>query len=1068
MSPAAAIIPVLLMEGNRDTRQRLAALLHPPAGAARYELTVVSDHASGLLALREHKHAIALVEIRPGEPSGLALLRDAASDPSRPPVIALSGVADSGLDHLAQAAGASDFLVIPDLTPERLDRALRYTLSQHPMRRHLEDSQARYQTIFDASPLAMWLYEPDSLRIVEVNQAAVAQYGYSRTEFLSLTLLDLREADEVPRYLDYARSVAATIGTRNAGIWKHRRKDGSAMYVEVVRSDVRDADRLLRLVIASDISSRLQAEAMLLEREQTLRQVLHDVSDGLMVIDDRGLVQFVNPVLCQHLGRPENELIGTPMRPGLGARDASHVEFVNDSGLPVSLDMRVAETTWNGRRARVITLRDVKDAHARDSRQLLLQRAIESATEGITISVEQAGDHAIIYVNPAFERLTGYAAQEVLGRNCRFLQAEDVDQPEREVIRQALREAKHCVVTLRNYRKDGSLFWNRLTISPVRDGAGQLSHFIGIQSDVTAQTELENERTFLATHDRVTGLPRFDGSEARLEALLTRARSSGGRMALFFVDLDGFNSINGTLGFAIGDSALQVTGSRLRELLGPDAEVTRYAGDQFLLATTDIGSSEDVGLRANAMCEAVSRPMPIAPSVTVYLTASVGAAIYPDNGSTVLELTRQADLATNRAKQNGRNCAFVFTNDMREALADRLALGRRMRDALANDEFILHYQPQVSALDGSVVSLEALVRWDSPELGLLPPSRFIPVAEDNGMILHLGEWILRSACRQLRAWMDAGLSGFAVSVNVSGAQMQRPNFVDEVREVIRTTGIDPSMLELELTEPGLMGNAERSVAQMRALKQLGVRLTLDDFGVGHSGLSYLKRFQLDKLKIDKSFIADIAHDGADAALVRAIISMGHHLGMRVVAVGVESAAQLGYLRRSHCDEFQGFHFSRPLPASQVPELLQHRYVLAASGGPAESTRTLLVLDDEANIRRALVRLLRRDGYQIFDVGTAGEAFDVLASQDVQVVISDQRMPGLSGSEFLAQVKEMYPDTVRMMLSGYTDLATVTDAINQGAIYKFLTKPWEDDELREQVLQAFRRHENQRRGLGRVE
>jgi CheY-like chemotaxis protein len=248
---------------------------------------------------------------------------------------------------------------------------------------------------------------------------------------------------------------------------------------------------------------------------------------------------------------------------------------------------------------------------------------------------------------------------------------------------------------------------------------------------------------------------------------------------------------------------------------------------------------------------------------------------------------------------------------------------------------------------------------------------------------------------------------------------------------------------------------------MRELKKLGLRLALDDFGVGYSSLSYLKRFQLDKLKIDKSFIADIVQDGADAALVRAMIAMGHHLGMRVVAEGVETAAQLGYLRRSHCDEFQGFHFSRPLPADQIPELLARRYILPASSGPSESQRTLLVLDDEANIRRALVRLLRRDGYQIFDVGTASEAFDVLASHHVQVVLSDQRMPGLSGSEFLSQVKEMYPDTVRMVLSGYTDLNAVTDAINRGAIYKFLTKPWDDDDLRAHVLEAFRRHDSLR-------
>ena len=707
--------------------------------------------------------------------------------------------------------------------------------------------------------------------------------------------------------------------------------------------------------------------------------------------------------------------------------------------------------------ARVSTLRHLSDTQVHNE-NLLLQRAIESATEGITISDALQDDCPIIYANPAFERMTGYSVEETIGRNCRFLQSDDRDQPEREIIRNCLREAKRCEVTLRNYRKDGSAFWNRLTISPVRDASGQLSHFIGIQSDVTAQALLESERRFMATHDRVTGLPRFGGSKDRLDALLETAKATGQPMALFFVDLDDFSAINSTLGFDLGDSALRKIGSRLRELLEPTAEVMRYAADQFLVATTGITGSEAALTLANAICETISKPMPLGPSVTVYLTASVGVAVFPDSANTILELTRQADTATNQAKQNGRNGAFVFTSEMREVLADRLALGRRIREALDNDEFLLHYQPLISSQDGSIISVEALVRWENPELGLLQPARFIPVAEENGMILHLGAWVLQRACQQLRSWMDSGLTGFAVSVNVSGAQMQRPSFVEELAGIIRTTGVDPSMLELELTETMLMGNAERSIAQMRALKQLGVRLVLDDFGVGYSSLSYLKRFQLDKLKIDKSFIADIVQDGANAAVVRAIIAMGHQLGMRVVAEGVESPAQLGYLRRSHCDEFQGFHFSRPVPAEQIPELLQKRFILSASDDSPESKRTLLVLDDEANIRRALVRLLRRDGYQIFDVATAAEAFDVLASNDVQVVLSDQRMPGLSGSEFLGQVKQMYPDTVRMMLSGYTDLAAVTGAINRGAIYKFLTKPWDDEDLRTQVLDAFRRYE----------
>lgn len=1062
MDETAAKIRVLLVEDDPADQSLVVDLFEQLSVDSSYVLTVLSDYASGLLEIAQHRHDVGLIGLPVGNQSGLDLLRETAGDPLRPPLIILTGNAEAEVYGRALLAGAADFLGKPSLTAERLDSALRYALAQARLRQQLDESRKRYQTMFNASPVPMWLHEPVTFRIVEVNEAALAQYGYSRAEFLALTVLGLRETDEVPRYLEYVRSAGtqSRSGLRSAGIWKHRHKDGSAMFVEVVRGELQVDGQLLLIAAATNVTARLEAEATLFERELTLRHVLNDVSDGLIVVDDADSVQFVNPALCKILGREADELVGTTINPGLCGHEGPHVNLINGSGSAVSLDVRVAETQWNGRKSRVLTLRDVTEARAYEERLLLLQRIIESATEGITISRGPAEDYALIYVNPAFCEMSGYSKEQLLGRNCRFLQADDNDQPERMILKQALVDASGCVVTLRNYRKDGSLFWNRLAISPVRDANGELAHFIGIQSDVTAQRALEDESRFLATHDRLTGLPRFDGSGAQLEAMLAKAEAGQGQLTLYFVDLDCFRSINSALGFAMGDRVLQEASARLSAVAGPGAQVMRYAGDEFLIATLKPGGAEDVSARGNLFCEQIAMPMLLSSSATVYLTASVGASVYPDTGTSVQELIRQADTATYQAKQNGRNCAVTFDSEMRDELADRIELGGRLRDALANNEFVLHYQPQVSALDGSVIGLEALVRWNSPELGLVMPGRFIPVAESNGMILQLGAWVLTDACRQLREWTEAGLCGFAVSVNLSGAQMQRPTFIGEMQNIIGASGIDASLLELELTETVLMENADRSMAQMRALKKLGVRLALDDFGVGYSSLSYLKRFQLDKLKIDKSFIADIVHDGADAALVRAMIAMGHHLGMRVVAEGVETAAQMGYLRRSHCDEFQGYHFSRPLPAEQIPELLRRRYLVPASSGASESQRTLLVLDDEANIRRALVRLLRRDGYQIFDVATASEAFDVLALQDVQVVLSDQRMPGLSGSEFLSQVKEMYPDTVRMVLSGYTDLTAVTDAINRGAIYKFLTKPWDDDDLRAQVIQAFRRHDDQ--------
>jgi EAL domain-containing protein (putative c-di-GMP-specific phosphodiesterase class I)/FixJ family two-component response regulator len=336
-------------------------------------------------------------------------------------------------------------------------------------------------------------------------------------------------------------------------------------------------------------------------------------------------------------------------------------------------------------------------------------------------------------------------------------------------------------------------------------------------------------------------------------------------------------------------------------------------------------------------------------------------------------------------------------------------------------------------------------------------------------MIEIGRFVLDTACRQIRQWIDAGVDDFAVSINVSPTQM-RPAFVDEVRAALATYKLPPRYLELELVESMMIGNFERVAGTMRALKALGIKLSLDDFGTGYSSLNYLRQFPIDTLKIDQSFVRDINTDAGAAGVCRAIITLGHQLGMSVLAEGVETAAQVGYLRRSECDFFQGYYFCKPIPADKALVILRNRYLAHEGIDQPVEQPTLLLVDDEENILNAMVRMLRRDGYRILNATGADDALDILGRHDVQVVISDQRMPGISGTELLSRVKGMYPHTVRMVLSGYTDLAAVTAAINQGSIYKFLTKPWNDEELRLQIRDAFRMahrpHESRDAGTAR--
>jgi EAL domain-containing protein (putative c-di-GMP-specific phosphodiesterase class I)/CheY-like chemotaxis protein len=357
-----------------------------------------------------------------------------------------------------------------------------------------------------------------------------------------------------------------------------------------------------------------------------------------------------------------------------------------------------------------------------------------------------------------------------------------------------------------------------------------------------------------------------------------------------------------------------------------------------------------------------------------------------------------------------------------------------------------------------VSGVEALLRWRRPGFDLVYPAEFVPVMEETGMIVRIGSWIIDEACRQIAAWSRQGVRDVRVAVNVSSRQFVEGDLEGDIRAALAEHHVDPSLLELELTESALMSNFEHTIQVLQSLKALGIRIAIDDFGTGYSSLAYLKRFPIDKLKIDIAFVRDITTNPDDAAIALAIITMAHSLHMQVIAEGVESRAQMALLRRHLCDEIQGFHFSRALPADELGKLvLENRAQPNRPAADDRNVQTLLVVDDDVNVLAALHRLFRRDSYRVLTAATPAEAFELLALFRVQVILCDQRMPAMSGIEFLSKVKEMYPDTIRIILSGYTAVETVLDSINRGAIYRFYTKPWNDNELRDNLRLAFREY-----------
>jgi diguanylate cyclase (GGDEF)-like protein/PAS domain S-box-containing protein len=583
---------------------------------------------------------------------------------------------------------------------------------------------------------------------------------------------------------------------------------------------------------------------------------------------------------------------------------------------------------------------------------------------------------------------------------------------------------------------------------------GEAPLLIGVARDISERLLAQQRLKHLASYDSLTGLPNRSLFYQTLGETIDLAREKQWRIVMLFIALDRFKVVNDSLGSTLGDDLLRQFSNRLVQCARIRDTVGRLGGDEFALILTMTRDQQDAVQMANEVREALRAPFDLG-GHEASLTASIGIAMYPDDATDAGTLVKYADTAMGRAKEAGRDGYRFFTAGMNVQVLARLDLETALRRALDNEEFVLYYQPKVNLDTGRVSGVEALLRWHRPGYGLVFPAEFVPVMEETGLIVRVGEWIIERACRQIGEWLDDGTGEVKVAVNVSSRQFVEGDLEGSIRRALLRHRVDPRLLELELTESALMSNADHTIKILTSLKALGIRIAIDDFGTGYSSLAYLKRFPIDKLKIDIAFVRDITTNPDDAAIALAIISMAHSLHMSVVAEGVETRAQIAFLRRQRCDEMQGFYFSRALPAEELGQLVQqNRREPAEPVADDATSQTLLVVDDDVNTLAALYRLFKRDNYRILTASSVAEAFELLALHAVQVIVCDQRMPIMSGTEFLSKVKEIYPDTIRIILSGYTGLDAVLDSINRGAIYRFYTKPWDDTQLRDNVRLAF--------------
>lgn len=909
----------------------------------------------------------------------------------------------------------------------------------------------------------MWIFDVESLRILAVNDAAVERYGYSRDEFLTLTLKSFRSPEDIPALL---RAVAHPVfGMSPSRRYKHLRRDGSVIAVEVAWVPIDFEGRSAGVTIVHDVTEAVAAETALKDSEARYRLLAENSYDMISRYARDGTYLYASPSSRTLLGYEPDELVGRRAEDFIHADDVRRLAEITLATLPeVSIQtfrmlrkdgaviwveastrlVRDAQTNIVVEihaSARNVTERRASEMRLRESearlqalvgqmpaivwtidRELRFTTSMGAALAELGVRpTDVAGKTAEDFFGPgepgfapADEQRRAIAGETVTydapwkGRNFHVHveplriadgsitgaigvaldvtereQAEDAlrksqaslesaqsiarlgnwdfnlvtgellwsdelfriygldpahtvpspgafwkyDHPEdaepvRRAIEQAQTERKPYDVTHRIVRANGAVRWVQEQGEFTYGADGKATRMVGTVHDVTERKVAEEQLAYLAHHDALTNLPNRALLADRLAQAIAHARRLERLVAVMFIDLDRFKNINDTLGHGVGDQLLHAVAKRVAGCTREGDTVSRPGGDEFIAVLTDLRHLDDVAKVAQKIVRAVSEPY-FVDGRELFATASIGISMFPFDGGNVDSLIKNADRAMYQAKETGRNNFQFYTPDMHASALERLALENDLRKALDRGEFVLFYQPIVRLRDGQVVGSESLLRWRHPTLGLLPPDQFISLAEETGLIVPIGEWVLHTACAQTKMWADLGYT-LRATVNISARQFQQHNLLGVVEQALARARFPAECLELEITESAVMKDADETVKILRGLKDAGVRLSVDDFGTGYSSLGYLKRFPIDTIKIDRSFVRDILVDQFDEAIARAVIALAQSLGLRVIAEGVESAAQLDYLRELGCDEMQGHHFSPALPAHAFGQLLRER------------------------------------------------------------------------------------------------------------------------------------------------
>ena len=684
---------------------------------------------------------------------------------------------------------------------------------------------------------------------------------------------------------------------------------------------------------------RRQSRKELEQRESEVRLLLNSVSEGIVGIDLQGNCTFINPTALSILGytAPE-QLIGAnfhavahhtkpdgshhaygdcPTTEALLRGRCTRVEhdlFWGKDGCSVPVEFNSHPMLKSGQVVGVVvTFNNITTRLNAEAHILMLSQGLEHSASGVIITNEQG---IISYTNISFSNMTGYGPNEAKGRHPGFLGSTNQGYEAYQTIKSALVLGQEWRGEFCARRKNGELFWALSSISPIHNHQNQISHFIINLEDISDRKDAEVMIEHLAYYDPLTDLPNRRMMQDRLDLAMKRSRRLDSPTALLYIDLDRFKQVNDTLGHQTGDQLLIEMSNRFQSGLREDDTICRLGGDEFAVILHNIQRDTDAALVADKLVEQAAFPFYLG-GTEVFVGASIGIALYPKDAADAESLIKHADIALYHAKEQGKSTYCFYNRELNEASSGRLALESALRHALERNELSLMYQPKIDLASNAVIGVEALLRWTSPEYGAISPARFIPIAEETRQIIPIGEWVLKTACNQQVAWQKQGLD-LTMAVNLSAVQFHTPNLIERIAAIIDATGINPAFLELELTESALVQKPDDVAETLGKLRSLGLGIAIDDFGTGYSSLSYLKKFPVNTLKIDQSFVRDLAHDSGDRAIAQSVVALGSNLSIKTVAEGVESLEQNDILKTMGCDLVQGFLYARPITAEEVP------------------------------------------------------------------------------------------------------------------------------------------------------